>query len=445
MKHVAIFAIIIFLFYGSSLNNGFVHDDWWQVAYEKNITSLRFVPDIFSGCIAKETLRGCYNIGFYYRPLQQLFYFLTYHLSSSVFAFHLVNLILFFIVSLLVYQLLLLLQNSRLWAFWGCLIFLIHPLNSEAVNWVSASVELLLAIFILATINTFIKYIQSNKKVYLYLSLVTFSLALLAKETAVFLILVVVIYQLVFNCKPFYRLFVYLIPLAVYLFLRIAVLGRIVYQYEGYYGLSVLSQILTALSLYPKYLLKLIYPLPLQFQSLILPTYAVNLDVWMPVAVILLTFTGLFWLFKKQEKMALFGLIIIILGILPPLLFVNKLGQFIFAERYLLFSTIGLVLVLVRLGQKIAVRDGLLALMVVITAISWWVVTERNKDWKDDVSSYLSMIRVDPKHKVAYFRLGQTYFGQNKVELAKEQLEKALQIDPNYLEAKQELAKISNR
>lgn len=446
----AIFLLVILAFYGNTLKNGFVHDDIWQVATNKN--------NIFTTCIAEDILGGCQNKGFYYRPMQYVSYLLTNQFSSSATAFHAANLIYFVIASILSYELFKILKIKKIFAFLAVLIFIANPVNSEVLNWVSATPELLFSIFILATIITWIKYLQSKRPVFLFFSLAFFLCALLSKETAVFLFPLTGLYVMLFLKKSqvkfgLLRLFLFLIPLGFYLYLRMSVLGRVVYEYEGYYSLNFWSQVATAIYLYPKYLIKLIYPIPLTFQHNIQPQTYFNLSVLFSLLMVIASFIFIYFLRVKKFNRLIFGFMFIILGILPVLLFINKLGENLFSERYLFLPSVGLSLILAdgfeKLIEKLkkkgpVIMNSLLLVFVCYMLVSWWIVVKRNMDWKDNLSSYMAMVKVDPGNKKAHYQLGQIYKDKGDLEQAKNEYLKALNIDPGYAEASQSLKLVTN-
>ena len=107
-----IIAFIVAVFYGNTVFNGFVHDDFWQIVGNDNLKSIGNLPKLFSTCIADEILGTCWNKGFYYRPLQFVSYLLTNQISSQAWIFHLVNLLYTFGLGVLVFWFFTLLYSS---------------------------------------------------------------------------------------------------------------------------------------------------------------------------------------------------------------------------------------------------------------------------------------------------------------------------------------------
>lgn len=448
--------VILIFYYSNTLRNGFVHDDIWQVEQNQVIRDVSRLPEIFSGCIAGELLGGCKNIGFYYRPTQALFYMLISRISQSPWIFHLANLILGAIAGSLVFKLLELIFKNRIYAFAGALFFITHPVNSEVFNWISATPEILTAVFLLLTLILYQLYLEKKKSGFLAGSIFAFFLGLLTKETMIFYLPILGLMVLLSQknkIKPqnFYNLVWFFIPVLIYLMIRLSVLGRVVYKYEGYYSMGFLTQVFTALTLFPKYLLKLIYPFPLSFQPVIVPL--TEYDNTVTLSVIGLAFIlGLsYYFYQTKQKNLLLGLGIIVSGIFPALIFVNKLGENLFSERYLFIPVIGFCLILMDLIEKGSRRykflskNILIGALIIYLCISFFTVFQRAADWRDNFSTYQAMVRVDPNHKKAHLMLGQIYQQRGEMQTAVKAYERALAIDPQYTEAKNALDLLTRR
>jgi len=230
-----VFAFLIVLFYGNSLSNGFALDDTLIIPQNPYVQSLRYFPKIFTGCIWEATLGGCYGKTMVYRPLQTLSYLLTYQLSTQPWIFHLVNLLYFLIAVSLMYKLVKAITKTQSIAFLAAIFFLVHPINSEVVNWISSAPEILYTIFILCTILAYLHERRRPSAGLFSLILLLYFLAMLSKEFAVFVIppLLLLIDLLVIR-KPVRALLsrrelkryaLFAIPFFTYLLLRQIVLG----------------------------------------------------------------------------------------------------------------------------------------------------------------------------------------------------------------------------
>ena len=83
----------------------------------------------------------------------------------------------------------------------AALIFLIHPVQTESVAWISGRADVLFLCFFLASLILYIKH-NNIGRIYLYFgSLLCFSFAILSKEMAASLPFVLILYDLFYGKK----------------------------------------------------------------------------------------------------------------------------------------------------------------------------------------------------------------------------------------------------
>ncbi len=155
------------------------------------------------------------DIGFrYFRPLPVLSLHADYLLwGADPRGYHLTNLILHLLNVLLVYALAKVLwqdfsnrngrtitawQSARGFAFIVALLFLLHPIHSLAIFWISGRTDMICAIFYITTLLLFIGYWRTGRRIWQGGALLAFLLALLSKEMAASLPLVLLGYALIF-------------------------------------------------------------------------------------------------------------------------------------------------------------------------------------------------------------------------------------------------------
>lgn len=177
----------------------------------------------------------------FYRPLTLLIWFWQYQLVgfSSPFFYHLLNLSLHLINCVLLAALANLLAGNRRYGWLAAMLFCVYPLHPEAVTWLAGRFDLLSTTVQLLSFIFLLKFYQSllAKSRYWWLvgSLATYFAALLCKESALFLPLVVGIYlilagkagakswkQTLIMALPVFAAF--LVVTGLYLGLRVAVL-----------------------------------------------------------------------------------------------------------------------------------------------------------------------------------------------------------------------------
>ena len=149
----------------------------------------------------------------------------------SPFLFHLDNLLLHAVCSVLAFLLLKAMLKEDRAAFYAALLFAVLPVHAEAVAWVSGRAEVLAASLMLLSAYLFVDRPDSSAR--RLLSAVIFFLALLAKETSAVLPLLLLGYFLIFVNRDklrdllsnIFRLWPFATAFLLYLFARIYVLG----------------------------------------------------------------------------------------------------------------------------------------------------------------------------------------------------------------------------
>ena len=129
--------------------------------------------------------------GFYYRPLIGISFLLDkYFLGLNPGLMHLENILIHLVNALLVYFLtsqITLAEDKTEQTYLPLLaglLFGLHPINTESVNWISGRTDLLAGMFILMSVLCLLKYKELRKKKYVLLFFIVFTGAALVKETA---------------------------------------------------------------------------------------------------------------------------------------------------------------------------------------------------------------------------------------------------------------------
>jgi len=479
----AIFFILIAVFYGNTLFNGFVLDDRAVIRDNPYVHSLEYLPKVFTGCIWENAIGGCKGKTLHYQPLHTLTYLLTWQISSSPWFFHLINLLYFLTAVLLVFVFVRTLTDDFYLSFFTALIFTIHPINNEVVAWISTANDILAAIFVILSLLLFTKFRQTGSRKYFIFALIFYFLAMLAKEpTIVAVPLLVFSLDLLFwqklNLTPLFskrkrkkkatfrfswdyvKLFIsgnqffrkvgeffkkeiknYLCFGAVFIFyftIRNAVIGAFGGLASEVTHLGSFSRIYYFFWLFWQYIKKLFFPYPLIFINEL--TEKLNLSSFKFLALVFLFLA--FWVFlffavKTKRKIVAFSLFWIFIYVLPMLVFYNVAGDNIFAERYLFVSTIGFSLMASyflnyfwRKGKTLKYMVSLFLFLVI--CLSFWIVYNRNKTWKSDITFFEANIKQNPNVSKNREYLADVLREQGDIEGAKIQWEEIVRRDPNW-------------
>jgi tetratricopeptide (TPR) repeat protein len=180
------FIIVIFSFilYGNTISNKYSFDDNLVIHDNDQVhQGIKGIPDIFTSHY-KESDRNTYG----YRPMAKATFAIEYQLwKESPGISHFINILLYAFCGIL---LLLVLKKifqhyNPTFLFLIIVLFLAHPVHTEAVASLKNREELLCFIGSFLSLLFFIKYYQSNRLVYLVSALLSFIFAVLSKQTAV--------------------------------------------------------------------------------------------------------------------------------------------------------------------------------------------------------------------------------------------------------------------
>ena len=163
------------LAYGNSLQGGFHYDDVHSIVANPHIRHLDDIPGYFTSLspFSADPQKGMY------RPLLLVTYALDYYWSGySTLVFHSTNLVIHLACSLLVWSILLKIGFSARTALVSSLLFALHPLATEPVNYVSSRSESLAALFLLGAFRLRLQQTTGSQ----WMALFCFALGLLSKS-----------------------------------------------------------------------------------------------------------------------------------------------------------------------------------------------------------------------------------------------------------------------
>jgi len=195
--------ILTFILYANTLGHGFVLDDG-LVILENAYTKAGFsgivdilAHDTFYGYFQKEGMDTLVSGG-RYRPVSQVLFAVIYQFfGENAFVFHLINVLLFSLTSLVVFHTLRLLlrdkgEGTALNISWmAALLFAVHPLHTEVVANIKSADEVLALLGSMAALYYTLKGYDTGKKKWLTAAGITFLLACLSKENAAAYILLI--------------------------------------------------------------------------------------------------------------------------------------------------------------------------------------------------------------------------------------------------------------
>ncbi len=272
-------ALIAFLTYRDTLGYFFTDNNTLAGIELSRIQSSNDVIRIFS----QEVIP---NMPFY-RPITILFFSLDYSIwKLNPFGYHLTDLILHILVSILVFFLIRLLTNGKQGTAWlSAIIFTTHPILVLIVPAI-LRLDILPTLFLLLSLLLFLKHLStvSHKKYLLLFSILFYVLALGSKETAIILPPLIFSYLMIFSFpdeEPFKNRLVQTIKKCLpYIIVTLTYLAWRTYILQGIGGFGksfgrtrgVLGVIQSLIKICTAYFVDLVYPVDfLRLNSLFSP------------------------------------------------------------------------------------------------------------------------------------------------------------------------------
>lgn len=427
---ILLILIIGIVVYVNSFGNEFVWDDDYLIVNNTFIKDWRYLSKIFTSNL----FAGSWKDSSFYRPIQSLTLLVDYsiwHLNPS--GYHLTNILIHIANAVLIYWLAVYLLAGRGVAIFAALLFLVHPVQTEAVTYISGRADPLAAFFLLSAFIFFIKGRKTG-------SLFCFILALLSKEVCLIFPLLILAYCLLDNNKitlknKFLPIAPFFIAASVYLLTRSLLLDFLKIT-DLTSNTPLFTRLIIACKTFVHYLGFIVFPSGLHMErSLYIKGYLLEPDIWASL-LLLIVFTALIVKLAKRHKVISFGLAWFIIGLLPTS-GIMPVNAFI-AEHWLYIPSIGLFLAISSYAAQISSRKhqktGLIMFILILAVFSMLTIRQ-NTVWKDKETLYKYILKLNPESSRAHFNLGSTYGEKNLDDMAIPEFKKTIELKPDYIDA----------
>lgn len=435
--------VISIIVYLNCLQNSFVYDDDSTIINNYFIRHWSNLPALFTSkyfALSAELT---------YRPVVTLSYFIDYtfwHLNPL--GYHLTNILLHAINSVLVFIFAFQVFKNRKSAFISALFFSSYPLFSEVVNAVGFREDLLACMFF---ILAFICYLKANQQRYILsylISLFCYFLGLFSKEMAITLPILIVLYDVVFKGYSYMKS-KYLYYLGYFSVATFYILNRFFFLHNPlesqipYPQGSFFVNFLTMIHILASYVKLLFLPFCLNADYVIpFSTSILKASFWL--SVLLFIAICIFSFRLRLQNKHIFFFILWFFVTLIPVMNIVPLGN-IMAERYLYIPGTGFSMIVASFFSKRQIRyiPGSrihlnIPLSVLFAFILFFIFSgnayltfKRNNDWKDGLWLWSKTTLTSPNSFRAHINLGNAYEKKGLNAAAFEEYQKALSIDPN--------------
>jgi protein O-mannosyl-transferase len=440
-----IILILTILVYSPVLNAGFVNLDDNGYIYSN--------PDVVSGGFQSLThFFSNFYVG-HYLPLTMLSFKIDHVLFGlNAHGYHIVNLILHLINTILVFLLIQKLFREKQITLIITALFALHPMHVESVAWISERKDVLYSFFLILSLIYYLKYImENNNPKYYYVSIITFVLALLSKSAAVVLPLILILTDFAINRKFEKKIILEKIP-----FFLIALLFAILTLFsqdvggkgsEVFLRFSGFEKLIFAIYAFGFYIVKMIIPFHLSayypFPELHLGNLPDNFYFSMIVSILFLLI--IIWLMyhsikKRKFNPLLFGMLLYLITI--SLYIYLPVGRVIVAERFSYLSYLGLFFIIAFLINWLDIISKnrsyfrYIEIFLIIIALCFSFLSySRTKVWKNGVSLWMNVINKYPEDPVVNKSLADAFVIYRNYDRALYYYNMAIARDPYYDEA----------
>lgn len=441
--------LIIFtglILYANSFPNQMFWDDENFILKNRYIQDWRFLPNLFT----ENIVAGSAHLSNYWRPLLLLIFSLEWHLWKDwVWGWHIVNTLFHIASAATLYFLLGRLTGSRNTALMVALLFLAHPLQTEAVVYVNSLGDSLSTLCIFSGLLLFLRSCQERSLPDRVLAALMFPLALMSKETGIILcVLIPLMDFLTISRAPkiierikdvLRRAWPFLTMAAGYIALRATVLNFDntfnFYSISNDFTQSISVRIWTFCKALSIYLSLIFVPIGLQVERTLFPLPQSILSAGvLPGFLALLAILVMILRTWKARPLLAFGAAWFLTGLAPVSNILVPINAMIY-EHWLYVPMVGISLIVIVAGKGLAGRSilwgrTLLALYVLALAAFAVLTVQRNGQWRTAEGFYLETLRHAPNSYRLLNNLAVIYVQRQDNARAEELYKRAIVANP---------------
>ena len=442
-KNIKWFVLLVlvvagFFVYFNSFSNKLFWDDDDGITNNIYIKDWSYFPKYFS----ENLIAGVGQVSNYWRPFTLISFAVDYHLFGLTPAgYHFDNLLWHILAAWLIYLLFYKLSKRPWLSFWPALIFLIHPLQTEAVTYVSGRADPMAAVFVLLSLITYVIYRQQKNKIFIGLSLLAFLGALLSKEQSIMLpaLILIIEFLFFFDKHKWRESLVLFLPFALisvgYFLARIFFLNfndlLAGVDYVSGYDNSLKTRLLTFTYVFIKFLALLFAPFNLHMAYEVVPV--TSLWSW-SVGIFILAVATFTYVIKKywtRDKLLVFGLAWFLIMLLPRtnIISINRPLY----EHWLYLPMAGFWLAVILLMEKIKINKKIIFISLSVFSLYFIILTiRRNFDWHDPITFYEKNLVYTPNSFIQHNNLGMAYSEAGRTDEAIKEYKTAIAIADIY-------------
>jgi len=450
--------LIVLIFIGILLysiplhSKEFYFDDHFSVENNQAIRTFD-IPQIFNTFNTRTLVGLSFALNYKYCALDPSGYRLINILIHSL------NALLIFLLIKNIFQLYALRKNIfycpvEYPAFFGAMLFLCHPIQTEPVNFITQRFVLMGTFFYLLTLYLYTQYRSFSKKRYLHSSLASALAAMFCKEFVVTLPFIIALYEFYFletrfesigkilkNLIPYF-IIVLIVPFLLLRTPQKAIIVANIAESNSMHHIDI-TRAKNALGRKEYFLTEL--NVVRTYVRLLLVPINQNLDYDYPISYhldsrtlgsgfFLLCILSIALITFKTYRIISFGIFWFFIALSIESSFI-PIGDVI-TEYRLYLPSIGFVFLMTSLIYFRKVDVKVLNIIAGIILIALSVMTyERNKIWQNEFTLWNDTVQKSPHKARPYDNRGFLYYNQGNIRQALNDFNKALALSPNYADA----------
>ncbi len=486
--HIILIVSLGFLVYSNTLHAPFQFDDQANIVDNTAIRSFEVFRDPLKikeldSPVNAKVLFGTRYVGF-------LTFALNYRLHGlDVFGYHVVNIAIHIINALLVYWLIRLSFRTPFFkgsifdadaapaanknlvgiiALFSSLLFVAHPLQTQAVTYIVQRLTSLATLFFLLSLTLYIRARLSESVAACYgiycASIVSASLAMLTKEISITLPVIIGLYEFMFFKGKMGKRFLFLLPafltVLIIPFAMITVNSAIAdldtataFRIAGSKSISQWEYLLTQFRVIVTYI-RLMFPPVVQNLDYDYPIYRSFFDMEIVLSVLfLLSLFGFgIYLLRRSSRLNMrnnhilrlsaFGIFwfFITLSVESSIIPIHDV---IFEHRVYLpsvgfFTAIVALIISARiflLNKLVILKKALVPVLAVIVLILSGAAYVRNTIWQDEIKLWEDVVKKSPNKARVHYNLGVIYDKKGRIYEAIEEYLEVIKLSPNHADA----------
>ncbi len=439
---IGMIGLMSFLIYANTLASGFVFDD--QITIVENLA--------FDKSISLKLIWHKFNTRF----ITGLSFAMNYSLGQmNVVGYHLVNICIHIFNSFLIYLLVILTGKTpkmnhtlpqseiNLLAFFSALIFATHPIQTQAVTYITQRASSLAALFYLVSLVFYIKSRLESKIIYHTIALVMTILGMFTKENTFTIPFMIIIYELTFWGgwkKGGWRRLKEFIPFLMTLMIIPLILASdpldSIYRLRKDISLAHFSMnnLYTELNVLRTYIRLLFLPIhqnldydyPQAKGFFELPTIGSFIFL---VGILIISFLKV-----RYTRLISFCIWWFFITISVEFCASTSIGRDIIFEHYLYLPMVGFAIlvpyILFRWFKKD--HDKAIIVLSLLVAILSVMTYQRNRVWENGITLWSDVVKKSPNKARPYNNLGFYYSLRGEYDRAIDLYRKAMMLDSEY-------------